>query len=630
MSLTSVIVLAYGNRAVTERCLASLEDALGDQLGRSFELVLVDNDSPDDTAELFREWEDRATVLLLDENRNFAGGCNAGARASSGDVLIFLNNDTEVPAGSLELLAEQAAEPGVGAVGARLLYPDGTIQHAGVVHKEWRPGVVLPLHLFHHEPGDLPAARATYELDAVTGACLAMRARLFRELGGFDEAYENGLEDVDLCLRARSAGHRVVYRGDAHLVHHERLTRGADHDEKPNAGIFARRWGGLLSDDGERLGALFDLGLGPIPPEAGMLPQPAGAPLAVQGRLRSPAPDGFEARALVGALAGAGLDVAARDWFPVWEAPRDGGPHWQALAKALVRPPHPSGATISVAGGALWSLPPGAAAVARIAAPPRGALDVAAVWAASPALVDELVAGGMRRETVEWLPPAIPDGDPGPGGDGVLVLLPAHDLDAAALLLEALSAFPDRRVRLLPNVRSPLLARLAAELLPGAELLDPTSDERAVRVLAGSSDLVCGDDGDGFQRRLLIAGAAGAVVVAPAGGAAEAVLGGEVEPAADARGLRLALERGLADPTARSVRADRVATACGSAAMGERLGALAARLHELRRPPASPARASSPPAARRSGAQAVPPAADQPGHPTVSPRAHDRRSPAHL
>ena len=92
----SVVVVTYGQRAVTERGLDALAGALGEQLGRSWELVLVDNASPDDTPALLRQWSDRAEVLLLQHNLDFAGGCNAGAARARGDVLVFLNNDTEV------------------------------------------------------------------------------------------------------------------------------------------------------------------------------------------------------------------------------------------------------------------------------------------------------------------------------------------------------------------------------------------------------------------------------------------------------------------------------------------------------------------------------------------------------
>ena len=203
----SVVVVTYGQRAVTERGLDALAAALGEQLGRTWELVLVDNDSPDDTPALLRQWSDRAEVLLLQHNLNFAGGCNAGAARARGDVLVFLNNDTEVVPGALEALVAQVAEPGVAIAGPRLLFPDGTIQHAGVGFLRNALGV-MPQHVFHHQDGLLPAARGTYELDCVTGACLVIRRDVFEQLGGFDEGYRNGLEDVDLCLRARMAGHR--------------------------------------------------------------------------------------------------------------------------------------------------------------------------------------------------------------------------------------------------------------------------------------------------------------------------------------------------------------------------------------------------------------------------------------
>ena len=109
--------------------------------------------------------------------------------------------------------------------GPRLLFPDGTIQHAGVGFLRNALGV-MPQHVFHHQDGMLPAARGTYELDCVTGACLVIRRDVFEQLGGFDEGYRNGLEDVDLCLRARMAGHRVVYRGDIAFVHAEGASRG--------------------------------------------------------------------------------------------------------------------------------------------------------------------------------------------------------------------------------------------------------------------------------------------------------------------------------------------------------------------------------------------------------------------
>src|SRR5688500_16456773 len=98
----SIVVVAYGNRAVTDRCLATIDEVYADRLGRDVELVLVDNASPDDTLELYERWRDRATVLALPENRNFSGGYNAGAAAATGDVLVLLNNDTELVPDALD------------------------------------------------------------------------------------------------------------------------------------------------------------------------------------------------------------------------------------------------------------------------------------------------------------------------------------------------------------------------------------------------------------------------------------------------------------------------------------------------------------------------------------------------
>ena len=174
----SIVVVAYGKRPYSERCLDSLDAAFGERLGRDVELVLVDNASPDDTADLFRAWEPRARVLALDENRNFAGGYNAGAAAATGEVLVLLNNDTRVPQGALDVLAEQARDLSVGLVGVRLDYPDGRLQHGGF---GWRAGThgLIPYHLFQWDRADLPAARCSFDLDSVTAACVAARRELF-------------------------------------------------------------------------------------------------------------------------------------------------------------------------------------------------------------------------------------------------------------------------------------------------------------------------------------------------------------------------------------------------------------------------------------------------------------------
>ena len=117
--------------AVTRRCLQSIASALGPELQRRFELVLVDNGSVDDTGVLLDAWSDRAHIVRLPENRNFAGGMNAGVHAAAGDVVVLLNTDMVVPSGTLERLVDAARDPAIAIAGARLLYPDGFHQHGG-------------------------------------------------------------------------------------------------------------------------------------------------------------------------------------------------------------------------------------------------------------------------------------------------------------------------------------------------------------------------------------------------------------------------------------------------------------------------------------------------------------------
>src|SRR4051795_13374397 len=365
----SIVIVAYGQRAMTEMCLAAVESALGDKLGREFELVLVDNRSPDDTLELFARWRDRAVVVALDHNANFAGGNNEGVAASSGEVVVIMNNDVEVVAGTLVGLVEAAREPGVGIAGTRLLYPDGSLQHGGAGFFATN-GPPLPYHLFHHQAGDLPYTACPLEPDVVTAALMALPRAVYDELGGFDEAFLNGWEDTDLCLRARVAGHRVVYRGDLVAVHHEGASRGRSERDSHNAQTFFARWGGLLDPDTELVRALFDAAF--VPPTASPGDDPAGAWLSVDGQLTGLAAEADEARALLWALESAGLRPAARDVPFAFLAPRL-GEHERTVLAARARRRRPDAFAIHVPVGERLLGRADGAAVLRLAAPPAGA-----------------------------------------------------------------------------------------------------------------------------------------------------------------------------------------------------------------------------------------------------------------
>jgi GT2 family glycosyltransferase len=469
--VTSIVTVLYGKRALTERFLASLERELGPRLGADVELVLVDNASPDDTGALLDAWESRATVVRLPENRNFGGGNNAGAEAARGDVLVLLNNDAFPSAAALDALAGEARDPGVGAAGCLLLYADRTIQHAGMGWFRTGSGLVRPFHPFRHERETLPAARAVRDVDVVTGAALAIRRGLFLDLGGFRPQFVNGFEDTDLCLRIRSRGLRVVYRGDVSFVHEEGGTRGRNSDERQNEAHFDTAWQALLDDDADQLHDDFDACFNPrrcIYPGD----HPWGTTVSVEGEIATLSPESAEARGLLAGLEAAGLGPAARQRLEGVVAPRLADAEWRAVAAAEARPRRPDAVVVSVG--------PGHADVLRLGRPadPCGRV----VWAASKAVADEVVRRGGRAEVVPPFVGAVPAGA---GGGGVLAL--------------------DR----------------------------PVASELAFAELAAAHDVVvCGDD-DPFQRRALLAAATGAAVVAPAGGPAGDVLGDRLASCVD-------------------------------------------------------------------------------------------------
>jgi GT2 family glycosyltransferase len=201
------------------------------------EVVLVNNGSErDDTRRYLDKVRRRWCVVDRPGPFNFSWLCNEGARRARGDYLLFLNNDTEVLTGGwLESLLRVACRPDVGVVGATLLYPDGTIQHAGLFPRQdgrWIHGYRgLPAD----SAGDQGELAHVRTVPAVTGACMLLRRDFFWELGGFDERFPVTYGDVDLCCRARRQGRRVVVTPHARLLHFEAISRGYTSDN-PGAG----------------------------------------------------------------------------------------------------------------------------------------------------------------------------------------------------------------------------------------------------------------------------------------------------------------------------------------------------------------------------------------------------------
>jgi GT2 family glycosyltransferase len=258
------------------RHLAALLPALRDNTTyRSFELVVVDNGSTDESIDLLeQDWGFPIHVIRNSENVSFSRGCNQGIAHSAGPYVLLLNNDiTPINAGWLgALVASLEEDPDRGAAGALLIYPerpgyvskdrntgaDLTVQHRGI-HYQWRrnaaPSATVPW-AYNMGVGEDPTRAelaATVEVPAATAACLLIRADLLDQLGGLDEGFTYGMEDVDLSLRIRAAGFEIVVVGAAALYHHEFGTQSAmAAARKRSNGLanlqhFSEKWGSRLS-----------------------------------------------------------------------------------------------------------------------------------------------------------------------------------------------------------------------------------------------------------------------------------------------------------------------------------------------------------------------------------------------
>jgi glycosyltransferase involved in cell wall biosynthesis len=241
----SILIPTRNGLPILRRCIESLARTTY----RNYEVVVIDNDS-DDAATLayLHSLPHRVERIANPHGRfNFAWINNRGAERVDGELLLFLNNDTEVvaPRGLSQMVGWSRCD-GVGAVGARLLFPDRRIQHAGIVHGYYR-GLAGPAFKLAPEwdNGYLSYARVTRDYSAVTAACLLTPRQLFLESGGFDaERFEVAYNDVDYCYRLAARGLRSVYCADAELLHHEGHSRGFL-DRPEEVAAFRRRYAGM-------------------------------------------------------------------------------------------------------------------------------------------------------------------------------------------------------------------------------------------------------------------------------------------------------------------------------------------------------------------------------------------------
>ncbi|HZV04619.1 MAG TPA: glycosyltransferase [Gemmataceae bacterium] len=250
----SIILPTRNRRDLLKSCLESLEPEIA---RHDLEVIVIDNDSREEATIRFLSSlsaDRRFRVLSCPGKFNFSTLCNEGAGASSAPILLFLNNDTELPRGArLDALLQLAQEPGVGAVGAKLIFPNGRVQHAGVVLGMDNYTGHFERGLARDDPGYFGRLNAAYEVSAVTGACLAIEKQKFEAVGGFDPHLAVEFGDVDLCLRLAERGWQTICAGDCVLIHREARSRGLtlrpQDRYRTERLYFQNRWLDRIRDD---------------------------------------------------------------------------------------------------------------------------------------------------------------------------------------------------------------------------------------------------------------------------------------------------------------------------------------------------------------------------------------------
>jgi GT2 family glycosyltransferase len=237
----SFIIPLYNCLSLTQDCLRTLQATL--PTGLEHEIIFVDDGSTDGTRAWLAKLSRPCRAILNEQNLGFAGTCNRGAAAATGDLLFFLNNDLVLQPGWFEPMRDAFRRyPNAALVGnVQLNAATGAVDHTGLYfNHKGKPA--------HDLARPLSARLAGYrQVPAVTGACCAIRRERWHALGGFDAEFQNGSEDVDLCLRALAAGHRnyVALRSTVH--HHISQSAGRNSRNERNSYRLIMRWRGLIA-----------------------------------------------------------------------------------------------------------------------------------------------------------------------------------------------------------------------------------------------------------------------------------------------------------------------------------------------------------------------------------------------
>lgn len=255
--LVSLVIPTRDGEAHLRTCIRSI---LERTVYPSYEILVVDNQSREARTLAYLDelrTDPRVRVLRYDHPFNFSAINNFAVAEARGSVIGLVNDDVEVIGGDwLDEMVALAAQPDIGCVGAKLYYPDGTLQHGGVILGLGGVAGHSHKHFPRHHPGYFGRLLVAQDLSAVTAACLVVRREVYDLVGGLDaNTFAVAFNDVDFCLRVRQAGYRNVFTPWAELFHHESKTRGSDEDPSRRARFAAeieamkQRWGDTLRTD---------------------------------------------------------------------------------------------------------------------------------------------------------------------------------------------------------------------------------------------------------------------------------------------------------------------------------------------------------------------------------------------
>lgn len=252
--LVSIVIPNKDSASILENCIYSIEHRT---LWNNYEIVVVENNSSEQSVFDYYESlgsDERVRLTAVEGSFNFSRIINEGVKEARGEYIILMNNDVTIRSGDwIGQMLSHCQRKGVGAVGPKLLYPDGRVQSCGIVAGLMGCAGSMMVGAGADDPGYMGRAVLVQDMSAVTAACMMVKRSVFCKMGGFSADFAVALNDVDFCLRLRRSHYRIVLEPNVILVHHESLTRGKDSEtlEKrrrfaAEKALFQKKWAHFL------------------------------------------------------------------------------------------------------------------------------------------------------------------------------------------------------------------------------------------------------------------------------------------------------------------------------------------------------------------------------------------------